>query len=162
MNTTANSNSSSSEVLYQEQQWVPWYWWLAAVGIAALTAATIARNRSDVWFWVPFLIFVALGCWALWQLSSTRLKVEEDPDGLRWLSIKGANLPATVVSRFLAVPATAKRNAMGRQLDPSAFVVSKSWIPEMVMLVLDDPEDSTPYWLITTKNPEAVLTAFQQ
>ena len=29
-----------------------------------------------------------------------------------------------------------------------------------IMLVLDDPEDPTPYWLIATKNPQQVLDAF--
>lgn len=86
--------------------------------------------------------------------------VEEDPDGTRWLVTGQANLPHTVVSRSLAVPATAKRNAMGRQLDPAAFVVSHGWVPEMVMLVLDDPEDPTPYWLVASKHPEQLLAAF--
>ena len=85
---------------------------------------------------------------------------EEDPDGTRWLVTGQANLPHTVVSRSLAVPATAKRNAMGRQLDPAAFVVSHGWVPEMVMLVLDDPEDPTPYWLVASKHPEQLLAAF--
>ena len=39
-------------------------------------------------------------------------------------------------------------------------MVSHGWIPEMVMLVLDDPEDPTPYWLVSTRNPEEVLRAF--
>lgn len=86
--------------------------------------------------------------------------MEQDPDGTRWLLTGQANLPDDVVARSLAVPATAKRNAMGRQLDPAAFVVTHGWVPEMVMFVLDDPEDPTPYWLIGTKNPEALLRAF--
>jgi len=33
-------------------------------------------------------------------------------------------------------------------------------VPEMVMLVLDDPEDPTPYWLVASKHPEQLLAAF--
>ena len=49
---------------------------------------------------------------------------------------------------------------MGRQLGPAAFVVSHGWVPEMAMFVLDDPDDPTPYWLISTRNPESLLKAF--
>ena len=94
------------------------------------------------------------------SLSSTVVTVEEDSDGVRWLGTRNAILPHTVVSRCLAVPTTAKRNAMGRQLDPAAFVVSHGWVPEMAMFVLDDPDDPTPYWLISTRNPENLLKAF--
>ena len=58
------------------------------------------------------------------------------------------------------MPATARRNALGPQLDPAAFIVTHGWVPEHVMLVLDDPEDPTPYWLIGSKNPEKLLAAF--
>jgi hypothetical protein len=29
----------------------------------------------------------------------------------------------------------------------------------MVLLVLDDPEDPTPYWLVSTRHPDRVLSA---
>ena len=48
---------------------------------------------------------------------------------------------------------------MGRQLDPAAYVIHKSWIPTMAMLVLDDPDDPTPYWLISSKEPQELLEA---
>ncbi|MFP7364693.1 DUF3093 domain-containing protein [Corynebacterium callunae] len=162
---SASSNSQpldagTARVLYQERQWVPWYWWLAMAFVVALLTAQFGLNRSVMWFYVPAVLLTVVGVWVLISLSSTVIKVEEDANGTRWLIAGQANLPADVVSRSLAVPATAKRNAMGRQLDPAAFVVSHGWVHEMVMLVLDDPEDPTPYWLVGTKDPEALLRAF--
>lgn len=113
-----------------------------------------------MWLYIPAVVLSLLAVWVLFYMSHTTIRVEQDPDGTRWLVTGQANLPDSVVSRSLAVPATAKRNAMGRQLDPAAFVVSHGWVPEMVMLVLDDPEDPTPYWLIATKAPEQLLAAF--
>lgn len=113
-----------------------------------------------MWLYIPAVVLSLLAVWVLFYMSNTTIRVEQDPDGTRWLVTGQANLPDSVVSRSLAVPATAKRNAMGRQLDPAAFVVSHGWVPEMVMLVLDDPEDPTPYWLIATKHPEQLLAAF--
>ncbi|MDO4760695.1 MAG: DUF3093 domain-containing protein [Corynebacterium sp.] len=148
------------KILYSERQWVPWYWWLIAAFIVALISAQLSFNRSVLWLYIPAITLSCLAVWVLLSMSGTRVRVELDPDGTRWLVTGQANLPNTVVPRSLAVPATAKRNAMGRQLDPAAFVVSHGWVPEMVMLVLDDPEDPTPYWLIATRNPEALLQAF--
>ena len=34
-----------------------------------------------------------------------------------------------------------------------------AWIKTMVLLVLDDPDDPTPYWLVSTRHPEKVLAA---
>ena len=159
-NKQAQPNTAEPKVLYSERQWVPWYWWLIAAFIVALISAQFALNRAALWLYIPAVVLSVLAVWVLVWLSSTSVVVEEDPDGTRWLVTGQANLPHTVVSRSLAVPATAKRNAMGRQLDPAAFVVSHGWVPEMVMLVLDDPEDPTPYWLVASKHPEQLLSAF--
>lgn len=152
--------TTETTILYRERQWVPTYWWVLAAGLVALTTAQFALNRNIWWLIVPGILLSVLAIWVLLRMSSNVLKVEQDADGSRWLIVGQASLPSDVVSRSLAVPESAKRNAMGRQLDPAAFVSSRGWVREMVMLVLDDPQDSTPYWLISTKNPEAVLRAF--
>lgn len=139
---------------------MPWYWWILAFAIVALITGQFALNRSDLWLYVPAIVLGLLAVWIIFTMSNSKVIVEEDPDGTRWLVAGQANLPHTVVSRSLAVPESAKRNAMGRQLDPAAFVRSRGWVKQMVMLVLDDPNDPTPYWLIATKDPEAVLRAF--
>ncbi|APT84890.1 membrane protein [Corynebacterium aquilae DSM 44791] len=155
-----SSSPSVPRVIYQERQWVPWSWWIFGAFIVALTTAQLAHNRSVVWLVVPAVVLSAVAVWSLLSLSSTRVVVEVDADGCRWLKTGGAELPCDVVSRTLAVPATAKRNAMGHQLDPAAFVVSHGWVNEMAMFVLDDPEDPTPYWLIGSRDPQALIAAF--
>lgn len=139
---------------------MPAYWWVLAAGLVALTTAQMALNRSIWWMIVPAIVLTALAVWVLTWWSSTVIQVEQDDDGSRWLTVGEATLPSDVVSRSLAVPESAKRNAMGRQLDPAAFVVSHGWVREMVMLVLDDPEDPTPYWLLSAREPEKILRAF--
>ena len=155
----ANSNAAA-EVLYTERQWVPWYWWVALAGLTLLLAGQFALNRNIWWFIGPLVLFGALFSWFLLWLSRTTLTVERDPDGTRWLSVDDANLPDTVVARSMVVPGSARQNALGRQLDPAAFLVSRPWVSEHVLIVLDDPDDPTPYWLISAKHPEDVLAAF--
>lgn len=139
---------------------MPLYWWVLAAGLVALMTAQIALNRSIWWMIIPGIALSALAIWVLLWWSSTVIRIEQDADGSRWLTVGQASLPADVVSRSLAVPESAKRNAMGRQLDPAAFVVSHGWVPRMVMLVLDDPADPTPYWLLSARDPEKILRAF--
>lgn len=154
------STPQETQVIYQERQWVPWYWWLLAAAVVLLIAVQLAHNRNLWWGVIPGVLLGLVAAWVLLSWSSTRLRVELDADGTRWLIADKANLPADTVSRSLAVPKTAKRNAMGHQLDPAAFVISHGWVPEMVMLVLDDPKDPTPYWLLSTKDPAGLLRAF--
>ncbi|WP_144790122.1 DUF3093 domain-containing protein [Corynebacterium singulare] len=154
------SSTDSPTVLYRERQWVPWYWWLMAAFVVGISVATVSLNRGILWVIIPAILLSAIAVWVLLTWSNTVVQVERDTDGTRWLTVKDAQLPHDVVSRSTTVPATARRNALGPQLDPAAFIVTHGWVPEHVMLVLDDPEDPTPYWLINSKNPEQLLAAF--
>ncbi|WP_448855399.1 DUF3093 domain-containing protein [Corynebacterium camporealensis] len=154
------TDSSAPKVLYQERQWVPWYFWLLAAAAVIIATATVSFNRGIWWTIVPGVLLSAIAIWVLLSWSSTTVTVEQDTDGTRWLLVKDAQLPHDVVSRCMAVPESARRNALGPQLDPAAFLVTHGWVKKHAMLVLDDPEDPTPYWLICSKNPQAVLDAF--
>lgn len=159
----ANANrdtGAAPRVLYRERQWAPWYLWLAGAGLMLLLSAQFALNRNIWWFIIPMFAIGGLVGWFLMWLSRTEVTVELDADGTRWLLVDGSNLPHTVVSRSMAVPASARQSALGRQLDPAAFLVSHGWIKEHALIILDDPEDPTPYWLIGSRDPEALLAAF--
>lgn len=72
-----------------------------------------------------------------------------------------AHLPVTVISRSAEVARTAKSAALGRQLDPAAFVLHRPWVGPMVLMVLDDPDDPTPYWLVSCRHPDRMLAAMR-
>ncbi|MGW9267500.1 DUF3093 family protein, partial [Gordonia terrae] len=38
-------------------------------------------------------------------------------------------------------------------------LVHRSWVKTMVLIVLDDPDDPTPYWLVSTRRPAELLAA---
>ena len=125
---------------------------------AIICTAQVAFNRSILWLIVGGSSSPPSAC-VLVTLSKTKVSVEVDGSGERWLHAGTAVLPASVVSKSLVVPESAHRNALGRQLDPAAFLVTHSWVRTMVLLVLDDPDDPTPYWLVSTRKPEALLDA---
>lgn len=154
------TGSPAPEVLYSERQWVPWYFWFMAAFVVAITTATVSLNRTIWWVIIPAVVLSAIAIWVMVSWSGTVLRVEKDADGTRWLMVKDAQLPHDVVQRSMVVPKSARRNALGPQFDPASFLVTHGWIDEHVMLVLDDPEDPTPYWLIAAKKPQQVLDAF--
>jgi Protein of unknown function (DUF3093) len=46
--------------------------------------------------------------------------------------------------------------------DPAAFVVSRPWLHTAVRLMVDDPADPTPYWVVGTRRPDRLLAAIRE
>jgi hypothetical protein len=51
---------------------------------------------------------------------------------------------------------------VGREGDPAAFVAVRPWIGPGVQLWLDDANDPTPYWVVSTRHPDQVLAALRR
>ena len=45
-------------------------------------------------------------------------------------------------------------------LDARAYLCIRGWIPTGIRVAVADPQDPTPYWLVSTRRPEELLTAF--
>ena len=151
---------TSQTVRYRERLWVPWWWWLVGLGAAAVLAFQVNMGIRDLPDWLPYLVLAAAAVGLLLWLSRTEVRVVEDgADVQLWAA--DAHLPASVVSRSAAVPRSAKSAALGRQLDPAAFVLHRTWVGPMALVVLDDPDDPTPYWLVSTRAPDQVLAALR-
>ncbi|WP_433022615.1 DUF3093 domain-containing protein [Kribbella sp. CA-294648] len=53
----------------------------------------------------------------------------------------------------------AVRTAFGRDCDPAAYLVLRSYVRGAVRVGITDPQDPAPYWLIATRNPERLAAA---
>ena len=84
-----------------------------AIPAIIVCTAQIAFNRSIIWLIGGGLIITLIGLWILVTLSKTKVSVEVDSTGERWLHAGTAVLPASVVSKSLVVPESAHRNALG-------------------------------------------------
>ena len=134
------------------------WWWLPGLGLGALIALEVDQGVSGVPDWLPYAVLLPVAAVALLGLGRTEVRVVDD-NGNTELWVGNAHLPASVVTRSAVVPRSAKSAALGRQLDPAAYVVHKTWVGPLVLLVLDDPDDPTPYWLISARHPDKVLAA---
>lgn len=155
-----DSRVTSQTVRYRERLWVPWWWWLVAAVPAGVFGAEVNMGVRTLPTWLPFLVLAIAAAGVLLWLSRYEVRVVEDPSGVE-LWAGEAHLPASVIRRSAPIPASAKSAALGRQLDPAAFVVHRAWVGPMALVVLDDPDDPTPYWLVSTRRPEKVLSALR-
>lgn len=156
----SDTRATAQTVRYRERLRVPLWWWLPGLGLAALIGLEANQGIPALPVWLPYAVLLPVAAVVLIRLGKTELRVVGG-DGETELWVGDAHLPASVVSRAAEVPRSAKSAALGRQLDPAAYVVHRGWVGPMVLLVLADPDDPTPYWLVSAKHPDKVLAALR-
>ncbi|MHA7650537.1 DUF3093 domain-containing protein [Mycobacterium sp. ML4] len=145
---------------YRERLWVPWWWWPLGFLLAAIIAFEVNLGIRSLPDWLPYAVLFAVATGVLLWLGRVEIRVTADDGGVE-LWAGQAHLPVTVVSRSAEVVRSAKSAALGRQLDPAAYVLHRAWVGPMVLLVLDDPDDPTPYWMVSCRHPDRVLSALR-
>jgi hypothetical protein len=151
---------TSQTVRYRERLWVPWWWWLVGLGVSALLATEVNMGVRALPDWLPYAMSAAAAVGVLLWLSRTEVQVSAAGAEVE-LRAGPAHLPVSAVRRSAEIPRTAKSAALGRQLDPAAYVVHRTWVGSMALVVLDDPDDPTPYWLVSCRHPDRLLAALR-
>jgi hypothetical protein len=141
-------------VPYREKLRVPVTWWvLAAVGtLAVFVAYDVALSASVA---VMATAALALGC-AAWLGSQGSRRVAVDADGL---TAGRASLPAWAIGDVEALDPQATALARGVQADPQAYFVLAGYVATSVRVQVDDPGDPVPYWLVSTRDPDALAAS---
>ena len=49
-----------------------------------------------------------------------------------------------------------------QKLDARAWLLIRGWVDPVVRVRLTDPKDPTPYWLVSSRHPEAVVAALEE
>ncbi|HTL41845.1 MAG TPA: DUF3093 domain-containing protein [Pseudolysinimonas sp.] len=62
----------------------------------------------------------------------------------------------SAVHAYQGADATAER---GVRLDARAWLLVRGWIPGVVRVELADPEDPTPYWVVSSRRPDELAAA---
>ena len=146
------STSSETSVVYRERLRTPWWWYLVGLFVASLLAAEFHIAGYRLTDWIPFGTLLPLAVVIVWWLGHSTLEIADGE-----VRVRGAHLPLTFVSGCVALDPATLRRVVGREGDPAAFVSIRSWIGPGVQLWLDDPEDPTPYWVVSTRHPQRVV-----
>jgi hypothetical protein len=141
--------------VFRERLWpAPWLFLATALVIPASLLVFLPINTTAG---IVVAAVLYAGCVALLLLGSPVVEVTEST-----LAVGKARLPLSVVAGAVASRGTQARAERGVGLDARAFLMIRGWVDPVVRVTLDDPNDPTPYWLISTRRPEElvrVLTA---
>lgn len=148
------SPATSGNSGFDERLSVPWWWYLLAAFVAVLLGAEIHMGYPGIRSWIGYVILIPLFVGALFWLGRTRIRVA---DGR--LQVGAAVVPLRHTGRVEIVHKAAKQEALGPELDPTAYLMHRGWIRSLVRVELTDPDDPTPYWIFSVRHPEQLLTA---
>jgi hypothetical protein len=142
---------------YRERLTLPWPWWPAVLAGTALLVSPVWSGVAGPLRAVLLAGPVLAVAVALWWLGRVRVAVVGDE-----LRVDDARLPVRFIARVVPLDAAGRRELLGPAADPLGFVVQRPWIRGAVQVVLDDPADPTPYWLVSTRDPERLAAALRQ
>jgi hypothetical protein len=141
---------------YRERLVVPWWCWPTALAIAAFIATELAIGAVALRHPATYVVAGALALAGVWALSRITIVVDADH-----LQVDDARLPRAVIRDVTVIDAAARRDLLGPDADPLAFVITRPWLALGVRVDLDDPDDPTPYWFISSRHPQRLAAALR-
>jgi hypothetical protein len=70
-----------------------------------------------------------------------------------------ARLPIGIVGEITGWSGDQARQERGPVLDARAWLMIRGWIDPVVRVTVVDANDPTPYWIVSTRHPQAVIDA---
>ena len=129
-------------------------WWIVAAAavitlfvITAVPAGTIAGVAVGG---------VALVLIVLFFLRYGAARVEVDGERLR---AGRAVIERAYLGTVEALTGDDARHAFGRDCDPQAYLLLRSYVRGAVRVEITDPRDPAPYWVIATRHPDRLAAA---
>jgi len=109
---------------------------------------------DDFWALLTFVLTeVFIVCLGLFAAPTLKLTSEE-------LSIGKVQIPTKYIKNVTAIEKSAQQSEKGPKLHPAAYIRFQVGVQGLLKIELNDPSDPTPYWLISSRNPELVAKNF--
>jgi len=96
--------------------------------------------------------------WLVDLYYRTSLKIEITDHELR---IGTARIDRQYIGETVALTGKEAKLIRTRDADPAAHLAIRFWTSKAVKMQLSDSRDSTPYWLVSSKNPKKLLEALK-
>lgn len=154
MNNGIMSNTSEKRS-YAERLIPSVSFYLATVLL--IPAITILMMPFNIVLGVVYGVIAYFLIIALFLALSKKISVERDR-----FNAGRASIPLEHIGTVSVLKGDEFRLAIGRSLDARAHLVISGWIKEGVKLEITDSDDPTPYWVVSTRHPDALLRAIEQ
>jgi hypothetical protein len=133
----------------------PWAW-VAALAVAATFGLVFLPSLGPAVALTTSAAAVAGAALGLW-LTSARVEVRHGD-----LRAGRAQMPVRFVGRVKVVSPERMRALRGPEADARAYLCQRSWVPGGVVVEVVDPEDPTPYWLVSSRTPQRLAAALER
>jgi hypothetical protein len=132
-------------------------WWLILAVFLVVPASVLIFLPLSLMVGVLTGVVLWVGMvGVLWWLSPT---VSLSTSGFR---AGRAGVEWEHVQDIVAVDADSARAEKGVNLDARAWLVLRPWIAPAVKVIINDPADPTPYWLVSTRRPDEVVSTWKK
>ena len=139
---------------YRERLSVPVSWWIVATALViTLFVITYVPVGSFAGVLVGGIAAVAL---VLFFVQYGGALVEVDSERLR---AGRAAIERAYLGKVEALTGDDARHAFGRDCDPKAYLLLRSYVRGAVRVDITDPRDPAPYWVIATRHPDRLAAA---
>lgn len=140
---------------YRERLW-------PSVGVSAFCALMIVSFgiAVDHMYGLTLGLAVTLAISAV-AILGTVLYTVEVATVSAGLKVGNAILPWEFIGKVTVLHREATRKARSANAHPSAFFAIRSWIPESLIVQVNDESDPHPYWHVSSRNPEALKQAIE-
>lgn len=139
---------------YRERLTPPASWWVACAVLAAVSGWIVLVATTRVAAVVAALV-VLVGAVAVVARYGA-VTVTRTGDGLR---VGPAFLDEQHLGTAEALHRVDYRRRMGVDADVRAHLVTRPYLDRGVLVTVDDPSDPTPYWIVSSRRPDALAAA---
>ena len=95
--------------------------------------------------------------WALLFLRAPKIQVSS-----RALTVARVTISRDLIGEPIAIGKEDIFAERGPNLDPAAHKVFQGSVKTAVKIPINDPEDPTPYWLVSTRNPNKLVQSLRK
>jgi hypothetical protein len=139
---------------HRERLRVPLRWWVQGTMLVATfwLAFVVSTPPALAWAATGVLLLVMVAVFL--GYGAPRVEVA---DG--WLRAGRARISGEFLAGAEPLDPEATRRVAGREADARAYLLLRPYLKRSVRILVDDPADPTPYWLVSTRDPEHLASA---
>jgi Protein of unknown function (DUF3093) len=143
-------------MLFRERLTVPAVWWLLAGLFALSVLLAVGAYLGPVWA-VGTTLAALLVAAAIFASASIVISVDTDQ-----IRVGRASIEHRYIAGCRALDTEETRRRAGVEADARAHMVLRPYVKTAVEIILDDPDDPVPYWLVSTRHPQRLAAAMQE
>jgi hypothetical protein len=141
---------------YAERLTVPLRWWAQGTMLVASLWLALVVAVPGVFAWSTTALALALMV-ALF-VNYGRAQVSVDGETFR---AGRAHIPLSYVGDVTPLDAEGVRRQAGVDADARAYLLLRPYLKRGVRVDITDPADPTPYWLVSCRRPDALVSSLE-